>query len=257
MAVPTTVEPAGDQEGETVRPPRRRRRVIVLTALVAATVLGGTGTWLLYGSAWLRATQVRVTGTDVLYPDEVRDAAEVPLNGPLVSVDTAAIARRLKARLPRISAVEVERSWPHTITLKVTERTPAALVKDDGNFIEVDADGVRFDERDTPLKGVPIIDLRPDRSSASYRYFGTKRLLVAAVQVAADLPKVAYRDARLIRVRSYDDITVELTGGRAVVWGSAEQGAEKAVALTALMKVESDAEFYDVSAPTSPSTSDG
>jgi cell division protein FtsQ len=257
VAVPTTVEPAGDQEGEAVRPPRRRRRVIVLTALVAATVLGGTGTWLLYGSAWLRATHVRVTGTDVLYPDEVRDAAEVPLKGPLVSVDTAAIARRLKERLPRISAVEVERSWPHTITLKVTERTAAALVKDDGNFIEVDADGVRFDERDTPLKGVPIIDLRLDRSSASYRYFGTKRLLAAAVQVAADLPKVAYRDARLIQVRSYDDITVELTGGRAVMWGSAEQGAEKAVALTALMKVESHAEFYDVSAPTSPSASDG
>ncbi|MEU4098862.1 FtsQ-type POTRA domain-containing protein [Streptomyces sp. NPDC026673] len=257
MAVPTTVETAGDQDGEAVRPPRRRRRLIVTVALAATTVLGGTGTWLLYGSAWLRATQVRVTGTEVLYPEEVRDAAEVPLDGPLVSVDTAVIARRLKERLPRISAVEVERSWPHTITLKVTERTPAALVKGDGNFIEVDADGVRFDERDTPLKGVPIIELRPDRSSASYRHFGTKRLLAGAVQVAADLPKVAYRDARLIEVRSYDDITVQLTRGRAVVWGSVEQGAEKSVALAALMKVERDAEFYDVSAPTSPAASDG
>jgi cell division protein FtsQ len=103
---------------------------------------------------------------------------------------------------------------------------------------------------------VPIIELTPDRSSASYQHFGTKRLLAAAVQVAADLPKVAYRDARLIEVRSYDDITVELTGGRAVVWGSAEQGAEKAVALTALMKVERDAEFFDVTSPTAPAASD-
>ncbi|MFG2300707.1 cell division protein FtsQ/DivIB [Actinacidiphila glaucinigra] len=257
MAVPTTVEAAGDQDGGTGLPPRRSRRLIVLTALAAATVLGGTGTWLLYGSAWLRATQVRVTGTEVLHPDEVRDAAQVPLNGPLVSVDTDVIARRLKDRLPRISAVEVERSWPHAITLKVTERTPAALVKGDGYFAEVDADGFRFDERDTPLKGVPIIELRPDRDSASYRLFGTKRLLAAAVRVAADLPKVAYRDAQLIEVRSYDDITVELTGGRAVMWGSADQGAEKAVALAALMKVERHAEFFDVSAPTSPAASDG
>ncbi|MDX3237374.1 FtsQ-type POTRA domain-containing protein [Streptomyces sp. ME03-5709C] len=256
MAVPTTVEAAGDQDGGIEHPPRRRRRVIVLTALAAATVLGGGGTWLLYGSAWLRATHVRVTGTEVLSPDEVREAAQAPLNGPLVSVDTDAVARRLRARLPRLSAVDVERSWPHTITLKVTERTPAALVKGDGFFVEVDRTGFRFAERDTPLKGVPIIELAPDRGSASYRLFGSKRLLAAAVQVAADLPKVAYRDAQLIQVRSYDDIMVQLTGRRAVMWGSADQGAEKAVALTALMKVERDAEFFDVSAPTSPAASD-
>lgn len=257
MAVPTTVEAVGDQDDGLHGPPRRSRRVIVLAALAAATVLGGAGTWLLYGSSWLRATHVRVAGAEVLYPDEVRDAAQVPLNGPLVSVDTDEIARRLKARLPRISAVEVERSWPHTVTLKVTERTPAALVKGDGYFAEVDADGFRFAERDTPLKGVPIIELQPDRDSASYRLFGAKRLLAAAVRVAADLPKVAYRDAQLIEVRSYDDITVQLAGGRVVMWGSAEGGAEKAVALAALMRVERDAEFFDVSAPTSPAASGG
>lgn len=260
MAVPRTAEPAADQDDDEIQPspvPARRRRAITLAALAAAGLLTGTSTWLLYGSAWLRTTSVTVTGTDVLTPDDVRDAAEVPLDGPLVSVDTDAVAGRLRERLPRIANVTVERSWPHTVVLKVTERTPAALVKDGGNFVEVDVDGVRFAEIHDLIKGVPVIELSPDRDSASFRHFGTKRLLAAAVQVAADLPKAAYQQARLIEVRSWDDISVELAGGRTVVWGSVEHGEEKAFALGTLMKVEEHAIFYDVSAPTAPAASDG
>jgi cell division protein FtsQ len=223
----------------------------VLALLGAVTVLVMAGGWLVYGSSWLAVTRVEVTGIRVLTPGQVRGVAGVPLGDALASVDTDAIGRRLRKALPRIESVEVDRSWPHTIQLKVTERTPSALIKKGQKFIEVDPNGVRYATSDTAPKDVPLVELTPNQSP-SLRLFGTKRLLQAAVGVAADLPSAVHKEARAIRVRSYDNITIVLSGGRTVMWGSEERGAEKAVALTALMKAASGAGHFDVSAPSAP-----
>lgn len=259
MAGPTSIE-AHPRDGLLPSGPsavgRRRRTALVL--LIAVAVLTAAATWLLYGSSWLRVTAVQVTGTRVLTPDQVRRAADVRLGGPLVSIDTDAVAQRLRTRLRPIAAVEVSRSWPHTLTLRVTERIPSALIESGAKFIEVDADGVRYatvSASGVP-KGVPLVKLAAQQS-VSLRFFGAKRLLQAAVVVAGDLPAAVHRDARVIRVRGYDSITVELTGGRTVMWGSEEQGARKAQVLTALMKAAKSASHFDVSAPTAPSVSGG
>ncbi|MEV0264489.1 FtsQ-type POTRA domain-containing protein [Streptomyces sp. NPDC050617] len=243
------------------RPGGRRlpsRRTLIVSA-VAVVLVGGAALWALYGSSWLRATQVKVGGTDVLTRSEVRDAARVPLGAPLISVDTGAIAARLRAELPRIDTVDVERSWPHGISLKVTERRPEALIKKGAKFVEVDAGGVRFATVDKPPRGVPFLAVEPEKgngpAASSLRRFGPDRLRREAVRVAAELPAAVRKDTRTIRVRSYDSITLELTGGREVVWGSGERGAEKARTLTALMKAARGADHFDVSAPSSPAVS--
>ncbi|MFH8980291.1 cell division protein FtsQ/DivIB [Streptomyces varsoviensis] len=242
------------------RPGGRRlpsRRTLIVSA-VAVVLVGGAAIWALYGSSWLRATQVKVAGTEVLTRDEVRDAARVPLGAPLISVDTDTIAARLRAELPRVDTVRVERSWPHGISLKVTERKPAALMKKGAKFVEVDAGGVRFATVDKAPRGVPFLAVEPGDSkeaAASLRRFGPDRLRREAVRVAAELPAAVRKDTRTIRVRSYDSITLELTGDREVVWGSGERGAEKARTLTALMKAARGADHFDVSAPSSPAVS--
>lgn len=242
-------------------PPRRRLalpgplpRRTVLIALVVLTVLVAGGTWAVYGSSWFRATRVTVSGGQVLTPAQIERAAAVPLGGPLISVDTGAIRKRLLAALPRIDRADVERSWPHTISVKVTERRSSAVLKSGVEFIEVDPGGVRFATVDHAPAGVPLVQLAAE-PSASLRVFGTKRLLQAAIAVAGDLPESLRGQATAIRVRSYDDITVELSGGRSVMWGSAEDGGPKAVALTALMKAEPHASHFDVSAPSAPAAS--
>ncbi|GAA1885622.1 cell division protein FtsQ/DivIB [Streptantibioticus ferralitis] len=244
------------------RPPRPRlSRRGVLVLLVAATLLVGGGTYLFYGSPWLRVRQVGVSGTRVLSADQVRAVAAVRIGTPLVSVDTGAVADQLRTGLPRIASIDVERSWPDKIVLKVTERTPKVLLKKGGKFQEVDVSGVRFATDSTPPSGVPIVELAGDAASSdqsqmpSNRYFGTDRLLRATVQVAMDLPESVQKQTQTIQVRSFDAISLELTGGRTVLWGSAEHGARKAAALTALMKAAGSAAHYDVSAPTAPASS--
>ncbi|MEV5018353.1 cell division protein FtsQ [Streptomyces sp. NPDC053780] len=262
MAGPTTAE-RGERQQESSGPPRARRfrpprlRTIIITTVSLALVAGGA-VWVLYGSNWTRVDGVSVSGTRVLTPAQVREAADVPVGEPLVSVDTEAVEARLRRKLPRIDEVDVERSWPHGIGLKVTERTPVLTVQKGKNFVEVDDEGVRFATVSRAPKGVPALELEPDRSGSagpSLRRFGDDRLVREAVRVAGRLPDAVARDARLVKVRSYDDISLELSGERTVAWGSGEQGPDKARALTALMKATPKARHFDVSVPTAPASS--
>ncbi|MFI1012346.1 cell division protein FtsQ/DivIB [Streptomyces sp. NPDC020965] len=266
MAGPTTAErgvrtpsrrPRGASgppaRGPWFRRPRLPGRRLLLIALAVAVLLGGV-IWALYGSSWLRVEQVRATGTRVLTPDQVTAAADVPMGSPLVSVDTDGLADRLRERLPRIASVEVSRSWPHGITLDVTERTPVLLIEKGGKFIEVDVTGRRFATVAKAPEGVPRLELTLTQSAASRR-FPTDRLITEAVRVRDELPRRVAADTRAVVVRSYDDFSVELTRGRTVVWGSPDDGEVKARALTALMKAAPEAEHFDVSAPTAPSVS--
>ncbi|MEU7564964.1 FtsQ-type POTRA domain-containing protein [Streptomyces fradiae] len=268
MAGPSTAErgarrPAGAPPGRPAagRGPERDKGVrrlpvrprVLLLALAALALAAGTG-WLLYGSSWLRVEHVSVSGTRVLTPSQVRSAAAVPVGEPLASVDTGAIEARLRRALPRIGSVDAVRSWPHGIDLEVTERKPVLIARQGGKYVEVDAEGVRYATVATAPAGVPVLHLDPGRSP-SLRRFGADRLAREAVAVAAGLPERIGRDLRAVRVRSYDSVTLELSGDRTVFWGSGEEGEAKGRALLALMKAAPKAGHFDVSAPTAPAAS--
>ncbi|MFK0212355.1 cell division protein FtsQ/DivIB [Streptomyces sp. NPDC090298] len=262
-AGPTTAEQRGTRrpKGSSERPSgadgrnhrfRPSGRVLLVALGFVALVAGGV--WALYGSAWFRVEHVKTSGTGVLAPAEVEAVAAVPVGAPLVTVDTDAIEARLRQRLPRIETIDVVRSWPHGIGLKVTERQPVLLVEKGGKFTEVDRTGLRFATVDTAPRGVPLLVL-DSASSPSLRRFGADRLLQEAVRVRGELPAEIARDARVVRITSYDSVTLELTRGRTVLWGSGEHGPVKARVLTALMKASPKAGHFDVSAPTAPASS--
>ncbi|MFF3091779.1 cell division protein FtsQ/DivIB [Streptomyces nojiriensis] len=235
-------------------PGARLRRGPVLASLAAAVVLAAGGTWVLYGSSWLRVEKVAATGMDVLTSEQVLGAAAVPVGAPLVSVDTEEIEGRVRGRLPRIDSVDVVRAWPHGIGLKVTERKPVLLIKKDANFVEVDATGVRFDTVPKAPAGVPVLELNAGRSPSARR-FDEERLLHEAVLVAGALPGPIAKETVQVKVGSYDSVVLELTGGRSVTWGSGEQSDAKGRALNALLKAAPKAAHFDVSVPTAPAAS--
>ncbi|MCH0539947.1 FtsQ-type POTRA domain-containing protein [Streptomyces sp. MUM 203J] len=240
------------EAGPEDRRTRSRLRLILLGSALLA--LAGGVLWALYGSSWLRAENVTVSGTRVLTPRQVEQVAAVPVGSPLASVDTGAIEERLRRELPRIDSVDVVRSWPGTISLEVAERVPVLVVEQGGEYTEVDAGAVRFATSVTAPRDVPLLRLDTG-DSPGRRRFGGGRLTAEAVRVVTGLPAGLARQVTSVRVRSYDSVTLELAGDRTVFWGSAGQGEAKERALVALMKAAPKAGHFDVSAPSAPAAS--
>ncbi|MGP3970574.1 cell division protein FtsQ/DivIB [Streptomyces sp. 6N223] len=237
------------------RSPRRRGLALLLALLLA---LGGFGTWALYGSDWLRIERVSVSWHDgsprELTEDQILSAARVPVGSPMASLDRGAVRERLLDALPRLNSVDVVRAWPDGVSLKVTEREAEVLMRSADGYTEVDEGGVPFAEVARALPGVPLLELDL-ADTAGLRRFGEDRIRREAVAVAAALPDAVRRETRFIRVTSYDAITLELSGGRTVRWGSAEDSAAKADTLVLVMKAAEDATHFDVSVPSAPAVS--
>lgn len=229
------------------------RRLIQLGA-AAALLLVGFGFWALYGSNWFRIERVSADGARVLTDKQILHAAAVNEGEPLLSVDREAVEKRLLATLPRLAKADVVRAWPDGIGLHVTERRPELVLRKAGKYVEVDAEGVRFATSATRPRNAPLLVMRAQESETE-SHFGVKRLRKEAVRVASALPARVAAETRVVKVRSYDHISLELNDGRIVLWGSGDRGESKSASLLALMKAAKNAQYFDVSVPSAPAAS--
>ena len=218
---------------------RRQRWRRVALAVVALVVVAAL-TWLVAFSPVLATKRVEVEGTQLLTPAEVRAAARVPLGTPLTRVDTDAIAARVQALLP-VAQVEVDRHWPNTITIKVTERTAVLQRQQGSGFQWIDGTGLAF-HTSAQAKGGTLHVRAPNE----------RRLLTDLATVSSSLTTQLRQRVQYLKADSPDTITLVLDKGQQVVWGSADQSATKAQVATALLGVK--ATVFDVSAPDHPTS---
>ena len=216
----------------------RGLKVLMWSALVSVVVVG-LGL-LLYFTPIMAARNTVVVGLGAVTQDEVIAAAAVPPGTPLLQVDTDAVAGRVAA-IRRVASARVQRQYPSTLRVTVVERVPV-VVKDypDGPHL-FDKDGVDFATAPAP-PGVPYLDAdNPGPSDAPTK---------AALQVMTALrPEVAAQVGR-IAAPSVAAITLTLTDGRVVVWGTTDRTEEKALKLGALLT--QPGRTYDVSSPDLP-----
>jgi len=167
-------------------------------------------------------------------------AARVPVGSSLVTVPVEAIERRVAA-LAAVARVRVERLWPHTVVIAVTERVPVAVAVDAGGDELLDRSGVAFAAVGAPPRGLPIVAISQPVPGPG------AEAAVAAIRVWAGLPAALRAQVTRIDAASADDVSLQLTASRLVVWGSADQMKAKLAALTALLTQR--ARVYDVSTP--------
>jgi cell division protein FtsQ len=221
----------------------RRRWLTAAAVLVAVLVLGA---WAVLASPLLAVRTVQVDGVGALTPAEVERVAGIAAGTPLLRVDTDAAAARV-ARLPQVDAVEVTRGWPHTVVVTVAERVPVAVVDQDGTRSLVDRKGVLFDTitGDPPAGVVPLTVSHPGPRDAA---------TAAALGAVVALPGDVRKEITEVTASTPDDVTLTLTDGRTVLWGSAAQTPRKAEVLSALLaRIDAgdldEAETLDVSTP--------
>jgi cell division protein FtsQ len=218
----------------------RRLRPFLYAALVL--VLAGTGVWLLLFSSVLTVRDVSVTGTRTISSVRVESVAKAPIGDQLARADLDAIRARVET-IPAVKSVSISRSWPHTIAIAVTEYTPVAVVDRGAGLQAVDDAGVLFGSYPRKPDDLPLMETAADVKSES---------LAEAARVVTSLRPDILALVERIEVESVDRIRLRLDGGRTVMWGSAEDSAQKADVLAVLL--ERDAREIDVSVPGRPTT---
>jgi cell division protein FtsQ len=216
------------------------RGLKMLTWLIVLTVIGVGLGLVLYFTPLMSARSLVVTGTGVVTREEVVDAAKVALGTPLLQIDTDEVADRV-AGIRRVASARVQREYPSTLRITIVERVPI-VVKDypDGPHL-FDKDGVDFATAPPP-PGLAYIDVdHPGPGDPPTK---------AALQVMTSLSPDVVGQVSRIAAPSVASITLLLTDGRTVVWGTTDRTDEKAEKLGALLT--QPGRTYDVSSPDLP-----
>ncbi|MEC5150007.1 FtsQ-type POTRA domain-containing protein [Cryobacterium sp. GrIS_2_6] len=220
----------------------RRRRTVWLVLLGTVAALLGfvlVGTY----SPLMALRTVEVVGTSRISADQVTAALGDQLGTPLPLVDFARIRADL-GTFPLIQSYVTESRPPDTLVVRIVERTPVGTVVVPGGFNLVDAAGVVIQNGAARVAGYPVIDARAGVGSAGFQ---------AATAVIAAVPDAVRQQLDTVTAATTDDVTLVLTGGARVVWGSAERSEYKAVVLAALIVSHpvGTVKEYDVSSPDS------
>lgn len=221
----------------TARTVKGLRLIIWSVVLTVTTVALGL---VLYFTPAMSARSVVVVGDGAVSRDEVLGAADIRLGTPLLQIDTDEVADRV-AGIRRVASARVQREYPSTVRITIVERIPV-VVKDFGDGPHLfDRDGVDF-ATGPPPPGLPYIDVEDPGP--------TDPPTTAALQVMTALrPEVVAQVSR-VAAPSVSSITLTLTDGRTVVWGTTDRTGEKAEKLAALLT--QPGRVYDVSSPDLP-----
>jgi cell division protein FtsQ len=235
------VEAVPDFARRRFRARLRRWRPFLIGGLVVVVV--AVAGWLLYFSSTLSVSAVTVTGNTTVGSARIERIAGVPKGQQLVRVDLAAIEARVET-IPAVKSVLVSRSWPHTIAIKVTERVPVAVVERGSTFQSLDETGVLFGRYAKAPPTLPLVRTPPNVTADA--------LTEAAKVVGVLRPDIAAK-VDFVQVDTVDQITLDMSDGLKVVWGSAQDSGNKAEVLAILLK-KKDLEEIDVRVPGRPTT---
>jgi cell division protein FtsQ len=219
----------------------------VLAAVAAVAVFTGA-TWTTTRSPLLDVDHIQVSGGALVTADQAITGAGLRRGEPMVSVDTAAAERRLE-RLPWVNTALVERAFPNTVRIRLTERTAAAgAARPGGGWVLLDGGGRVLAERpDRPgdLPEVTGAGATPPPGAG----MDTAR---PALAVLAALPEPVRRQVTAV-VLDGDAVTLH-TGVREIRMGPPTSLPAKVAALTVLLdRVGSrSVAVLDLRVPTAP-----
>ncbi|WP_084606222.1 FtsQ-type POTRA domain-containing protein [Agreia bicolorata] len=224
----------------------RSRRRKYLVGLGAAVVLVLVVVLTAY-SPLLAVRTITVEGASRVDASAVSAALGDQLGRPLTLVDFGEVKRTLET-FPLIQSYVTEARPPDTLVIRIVERRPVVTVAADGAFNLVDAAGVVVETTPARAPGYPTIDVAATPvDSAGF---------AAASQVLLSLSPEFLAQVDSVSAPTPDSVTLALTNGQRVVWGSAEDSALKARIIASMISNPGipNVTEYDVSSPEAPIT---
>ncbi|QYM76392.1 FtsQ-type POTRA domain-containing protein [Leucobacter luti] len=222
---------------------RRRRRtwLIVISAVAALALFVVVGVF----TPLMAVREVNIEGASAVNAEEVGAALARFEGVPLALVEDRDVHRALEP-FPLIQRYAVERTPPHTMTVRIEERVPVVSLPSAGGVGLYDAAGVLLGSAEAAPAGVPLgSGSLTDRSSDAFR---------SASRALRDMPAELRAQITSVTASSGQDVTFVLSSGVQVLWGDSDQTRRKSTVLTSMLAALADRPIsqIDVSSSEAP-----
>ncbi|MHB8243906.1 MAG: cell division protein FtsQ/DivIB [Acidimicrobiales bacterium] len=207
----------------------RHRRRLLVGAL--AVILLGSGGFALVHSSLLGARHVEIIGAAHAPYSRIVQVAGLAGAPPLVDLSAQKIAARVET-LPWVRSATVSLSWPTTVSIRLTDRIPVAVVRAGTTaWAVVDPTGrVLEDTRSRPLD-LPLIT-SPVKPPLPGRELSRRAATLA--RVAAAMPQSMVRQISALKWAPKGAV-VELLGKKVALLGNTSLLKEKFIALATVL----------------------
>lgn len=225
------------QVHDEVRSRRHTARIaaVVAVAAVVAAVVAGAG---IARSSLLDVRTISVDGAEMTGAVAVATAGGVRAGASMFDIDTDAIARRIEA-LDTIDSARVERHWPDTVRIVVTERIAVAAIEaKPGVWVTVDGSGAILSTMVTPPRLTRLVASGPVGTGQGAVIEGSLTPAdAAAAALIAGLPPAARGRLNDVRVERGSIVAGLVIDDRRVqvVFGRADDAAAKGRALLTVL----------------------
>jgi len=218
-----------------------KRAILGSLALLIALVLATTFTPI------LAIDKIVISGESRVSEKQILKILKKYVGTPLPTISEESVARDLKG-FPIIESIALVSRPPHTLEVKITERTPIAIVVSGGVQYLYDPAGVKLGPASGSEQLPTVIVTGNPKNSVTYRQ---------AIDVILALPLQLLDRVAYIQAKTRDNVTLRLRGaaGQTVIWGDSSDSILKSKVLkTLLLKTSTKVRAtYDVSSPLTPS----
>ncbi len=183
--------------------------------------------------------KITIVGATTLDPAAIEAALGDQIGTPLALVDSSEIKAALIG-FPLIETYALEARPPHDLTVRIVERTPVGVLRSDAGYTLVDAAGVALATTTDQPAGQPLLDIAGGTDSSAFESAGL---------VVRSLPADVRAQLTGVRATTADDVTLTLSSGLTVVWGSEDESATKGIVLARALAANPGAGTIDVSSP--------
>jgi cell division protein FtsQ len=224
------------------------RTRLILVAIVAGALAITYFAWFRH-SSFVAVENVKVEGVTSTDRDQVTAALNGAAKGmSTLDVDAGKLASAVSG-FPTVASVTADASFPHGLTVHVTERSPVLVASDGDHQVPVAADGSLLPGVDAQGASLPV--LKVDQIPSTGR-LGGEALDEAHVVAAAPKPLRSLVEG-VTTTHDYG-VVITLHRGIALRFGSASKSTQKWAAATAVLadpKVTSLG-YVDVRVPSRP-----
>lgn len=208
---------------------RRRRRLLL--GVLAGALLAAGALYLLHSPVF-GARHVVISGSAHVPDAEVVRVAGLAGAPPLMDLSATAVARRVE-RLPWVARAKVAIAWPSTVRIRLSERTPVAVVPAGRRLAVVDRTGRVLGLVGAAARpaGLPLVEVSGKVAAPGHRLADSGP---AEARVASLMPESMVRSVADLRVTRLG-IVADLRDGLRALLGSSSSARAKFVSLATVL----------------------